>query len=316
MPHADVRRTRKPVPYRVVDRQFDTLIAWATRISPRMTWTITLLAILAVGMVDYVTDPVIWFGPIYLLIVCLPTWTLGPRAGYAAGLICMATSLIANGISDYPISHVGLAWNLAMRVLSVCIIVALVGGFRRSYNREWQRARSDALTGVLNKQAFDECAAACRRAWAVLAYVDLDGFKQINDRLGHAAGDELLRGFAAGVRGNIRATDIFARNGGDEFLLFLPAENETEGYRLANQLHARMNDVLHGMGPLVSCSMGALVLVPEQAGLDGADIDLADRLMYEAKHAGGAAVRIATKGAPGLTGAHRQRHSVPAAAHT
>jgi len=65
--------------------------------------------------------------------------------------------------------------------------------------------------------------------WGILAYVDLDGFKQINDRHGHAAGDEALQAFASGVRDLIRSDDVFARIGGDEFLLFLPVDSEAEG---------------------------------------------------------------------------------------
>src|SRR3546814_738739 len=207
-----------PAKHRVAEQGFDALVAWATRISRRQAWCTTALAVALAAFADHVTGSGIWFGPLYLLIICLPAWALGPRAGVLTGLACAGASIAVNGISIYPIGPVAIAWNMAMRLLCVALIVVLVGGFRRSYDREWQRARSDALTGALSKEAFHEQATAAvrRQKWGVLAYTDLDRFKQINDRHGHAAGDELLRAFAAGVRNNIRAADTVGRIGGDE----------------------------------------------------------------------------------------------------
>lgn len=278
-----------------VERWLDGVIAWATRVSRAQAWGITALAVAAAGLADFATGPGVWFGPLYLLIICLPAWALGWRAAMMVGLACAGVGLAANGLSIYPLGHLAVAWNMAMRILSIGIIVALVGGFRRSYDREWQRARSDGLTGVLNRQAFYEQIAAARACeeWGVLAYVDLDDFKQVNDRHGHAAGDEILRGFVAGVRKNIRAKDIFARIGGDEFLLFLPVKDEAEGYRAACELHARMNGILNSMGP-VGCSVGVLVLDSGATSVEDADVELADRLMYQAKQEG-AGLRIATR---------------------
>ncbi len=280
------------------ERLLDAFIAWSAHVSRAQIWAITALAVALTELADFATGPYLWFGPLYLLIICLPAWALGWRAGFAVGLICAGASLAVNGMSAYPLGHLAVAWNMAMRILSVAIIVVLVGGFRRSYDREWRRARKDGLTGALNKQAFYEETAVVRARgkWGVLAYIDLDDFKQVNDRHGHAAGDETLCAFATGVRGSIRAKDLLARIGGDEFLLFLAVENEAEGYRMATQLHARMNSILNGMTYPIRCSMGALVLEPDPRNVTEADIELADRLMYQAKRTG-VALRIATRNA-------------------
>lgn len=281
---------------RAVERRLDAVIAWATRVSRAQAWGITALAVAATGLADFATGPGVWFGPLYLLIICLPAWALGWRAAMTVGLACAGVGLAANGLSIYPLGHLAVAWNMAMRILSIGIIVALVSGMRRSYDREWRRARSDGLTGVLNKRAFHEQAAAASASqrWGILAYVDLDDFKQINDRHGHAAGDEILRGFAEGVRRNIRAKDVFARIGGDEFLLFVPVEDEAEGYRVAGELHARMNGIPNPVGHALGCSVGVLVLESGATGVEDADVELADRLMYQAKQEG-AGLRIATR---------------------
>ncbi|HEY1145696.1 MAG TPA: GGDEF domain-containing protein [Allosphingosinicella sp.] len=281
------------------EQWLDALIAWATRLSRRRAWTITLLAAAVALSTSHLIGPEVWFGPVYLLIVCLPAWSLGWRAAFVVGFACASTSIALHGLNAYPVGEVAIVWNLAMRLLAVSIIVILVRGFRRSYDREWQRARSDDLTGALSKQAFHEQVAVTRRRgeWGLLAYVDLDGFKQVNDRHGHAAGDEVLRRFARGVSEHIRPTDVFARIGGDEFLLYLSVHDEAKGRILAERLHARMNFVLTLIPHPIRCSTGVLVMEPGPYELSEAEIALADGLMYEAKQHGGAALRIATRAA-------------------
>jgi diguanylate cyclase (GGDEF)-like protein len=258
---------------------------------------VTAAALVVAGLADCATGSALWFGPIYLLIVCMPAWTLGWREAALTSAACVAVSLAANGMEAYPLGHTAIAWNMAMRILAVTIIIVLMSGTRRSHDREWNRARRDALTGLANEQAFyDNAGAAARhRAWGILAYVDLDGFKRINDRHGHAAGDEALQAFASGVRALIRSNDVFARIGGDEFLLFLPVDSEAEGYRLAKTLHLRMNAMQTPFA--LGCSIGALVLNLSKTDVDKAHVGVADRLMYQATNEG-SAIWIRTPGVP------------------
>jgi diguanylate cyclase (GGDEF)-like protein len=108
-----------------------------------------------------------------------------------------------------------------------------------------QRADTDPLTGLLNRNGF--LAAATReraiadrsRTPLTLAVLDLDGFKQINDRLGHAAGDALLSELASAWRESLRAGDILARHGGDEFVFLLPATSESEAGEVLERLRRR-----------------------------------------------------------------------------
>jgi diguanylate cyclase len=107
-----------------------------------------------------------------------------------------------------------------------------------------QRADTDPLTGLLNRNGFLTVAARGRAIAErthhplTLALLDLDGFKQVNDRLGHAAGDRLLADLARGWRERLRAGDILARHGGDEFVLLLPATSSREADAVLERLRS------------------------------------------------------------------------------
>ncbi|OCP17015.1 GGDEF domain-containing protein [Ensifer sp. LC163] len=149
-------------------------------------------------------------------------------------------------------------------------------------------ADTDMLTGVGNRRWF--LSQLPRLGWKddALAVMDLDFFKRVNDRFGHQAGDQVLIAFAELVRANLRATDCFARLGGEEFGLYLPKTNEVqaqaivERLRLATeQLHVRFD----GQRVALSVSIGVVV----GRGVENSWEELfsmADAALYQAKDAG------------------------------
>lgn len=262
------------------------LVAWSLRATPLQAWGASLTAVLAGGLADYVTGPEIWVGPVYLLCICIATWLLGRRQGLLLGAVALCMTLAINGFTAYPLGAVAVAWNMAMRLVALGMMVFLVGAVRRAYEREWQQARRDGLTGLLTRAAFFADAAAAmqkRPAARLLAYVDLDGFKQLNDRLGHIAGDEALCAFAEGMGQALDEGDLLARIGGDEFLIFRTLRSEAETGAAARDLHKMMSEVLSSTVPSVGCSLGAVLLPPHLRRLEDAHVQLADQLMYSAK---------------------------------
>jgi diguanylate cyclase (GGDEF)-like protein len=149
------------------------------------------------------------------------------------------------------------------------------------------------LTGALNRQAFFESmVTAHSRRWSLLAYLDLDGFKKLNDEFGHVAGDESLCAFATRVRKLIRDNDVFARIGGDEFLIYMDVSDEAAAKQVAVRLHLAINGVSGDAQRRIRCSIGVLILPPGMRELD-TGVRLADQLMYDAKQRGGS-IAVAT----------------------
>lgn len=153
-------------------------------------------------------------------------------------------------------------------------------------------ARCDPLTGLLNRlglrEAFETLAGARNGQSVVVHALDLDGFKGVNDRLGHLAGDQLLAVIADRIQAHIPAGMIAARTGGDEFVV-IHLGDETSAKRLARRLHDELTRPCDlGLADPVSVglSLGYAVGNVPGAGMDGL-IQKADARSYAVKRAGG-----------------------------
>jgi diguanylate cyclase (GGDEF)-like protein len=160
-------------------------------------------------------------------------------------------------------------------------------------------ALREPMTGAFNrdglaKQGGELLAAAGRYSSPfAVAYMDLDHFKELNDSLGHDAGDAALRAFAAVVRGAARPTDVFARVGGDEFVLVMgdcPEATAVEIVRKIIETFAATGAprAAEGGGPATTASVGLLCVTGRAQAMPFEPLlAAADKLMYRAKGAGG-----------------------------
>ncbi|HUN91723.1 MAG TPA: GGDEF domain-containing protein [Burkholderiaceae bacterium] len=151
----------------------------------------------------------------------------------------------------------------------------------------------DPLTHALNRRGLDEAysveaARATRHETPLmLVMLDIDDFKALNDRLGHVAGDQGLVHFATGLRAGLRATDIIARSGGEEFALLLPATDIDEAVALADRLvrACAATPFAYESAPIVmTCSAGVAPWAPGDTL--AALMKRADAALYEAKRQG------------------------------
>jgi diguanylate cyclase (GGDEF)-like protein len=180
--------------------------------------------------------------------------------------------------------------------MSTAVAFALFGYIMgRHADRLAALSETDPLTGLFNaRRLFDSLAAELVRAKRdreplSLLLVDLDGLKSINDRHGHAAGDEAIRGLAGAIRSQLRETDIGARWGGDEFAVLAPGTSERAASALGERIRAMIPEA--GTPWPLSGSVGVATVDPGSDG-DGDAVDAAtlmraaDAALYEAKRRG------------------------------
>jgi diguanylate cyclase (GGDEF)-like protein/PAS domain S-box-containing protein len=164
---------------------------------------------------------------------------------------------------------------------------------RRRYEERLRHlADHDPLTGLLNRRRFHEAIAAhrqrCERYGAdgAIVLIDLDGFKDVNDTLGHSAGDDHLRAIAATLLDRVRTTDVLARLGGDEFAVLLTSATSEDAAALAAELVSRVAatepDGQHVDSPHVSATAGIAMFAGEKLELRDVLAE-ADVALYEAK---------------------------------
>ena len=157
-------------------------------------------------------------------------------------------------------------------------------------------ANHDGLTGLYNWRAFYEYAgqmlktAHRRQESATLLMLDLDHFKQVNDRFGHAEGDRVLQAVAATLKATARENDIVARHGGEEFVVAALGLNETESLVAAERLRAAVASI-EGLKTRITTSVGIATLAPQRQKHETRRaltelLDQADQALYAAKRNG------------------------------
>lgn len=166
-------------------------------------------------------------------------------------------------------------------------------GYREHLEEQRQKALIDPLTGLPNRAAWGERLEQEISQWQqhgntlLLAILDLDHFKRINDNYGHLAGDKVLKIIASVLRKRLRATDFIARFGGEEFVLLLPATVPAAGLKLLEHLRVSIEACpfhFKGEPVTITLSMGWTAFRPGEHS----DVVLkrADQALYRAKHAG------------------------------
>jgi len=154
-------------------------------------------------------------------------------------------------------------------------------------------AQQDPLTGLLNRSVFYErmelaLEGVGRLGSVALMFIDLDGFKQVNDRYGHDVGDALLKEVAYRLRQSLRKVDILARVGGDEFNILLTNVDAIRNIvTVANKILASLSETFHlqNRSLHISCSIGIAVAQDADSAITSL-IKQADTALYKAKHAG------------------------------
>jgi diguanylate cyclase (GGDEF)-like protein len=260
--------------------------------SPVTVITVSLFMLALLGWIDYLTGDYSLI-VLYLIPVSLVAWFVTWPSGVLFCILSLVTRFIADqASSSFSLNNAALHyWNLFVEFLFLLIMSLLFSALRRNLDSEKTRASTDPLTGALNRRAFFDIAEyelnrSQRYEHAItMAYIDLDNFKQVNDRLGHAVGDNLLITVTKTIASNIRSTDILSRFGGDEFVILLPETPADAAATFLEKIQFQLNQAMSARDWPVSFSIGAITYPKSPPGVDEV-IKKADTLMYEVKRSG------------------------------
>ena len=235
------------------------------------------------------------------VLMFLPVIVTGCVWGFRIGLLA---GLFALAVVAYPFHQMSQKQSFLTTVLSdlgpgtvVAIIIGGTVGYLRDLRLELyaqhqqllQRSQQDGLTELLNRSAFEAklTEVLAESSTVAVLFIDVDGFKTVNDTYGHAVGDEVLRYAAMRLRRRVRRDDLVARLGGDEFVVALPGMEAGNVARIAEGIldafttSFNVQEESLRIGSSIGVSM-----YPEDAHDIDTLVKLADQAMYEVKQSG------------------------------
>jgi diguanylate cyclase (GGDEF)-like protein len=260
--------------------------------SGSLFWIITgYVAIFCIGIVDTLMGSEISFSLFYLIPIILVTWFSGKYQGFIICVIGAAVWFTADVLAGHSYSLPIIPyWNALVR-LGFFVVVTMLIPALKALEREKGIARTDHLTGAGNRRHFFEVAQTeidrsqrYKRPFTI-AYMDLDGFKTVNDQWGHITGDKILCAVVNRIKRHVRKTDIIARLGGDEFVILLPETNQDAAKIAIPKIQNILIDEMRRNDWPVSFSIGVLTCLEAKITPDEL-IKRADNLMYAVKKNG------------------------------
>ncbi len=250
-----------------------------------------LIALL--GITDYwftsfhITFIVFYLAPIFII-----AWFGGWRLGLASAILCSIVNLAID--LSFPAEFIQpgeIYFNSTAAIVVYLVAARVIAALHAAMAHEKELARTDYVTGAANRRAFFEALdlelyrARRRTRPLTIIMLDLDDFKGVNDQLGHAAGDALLKAAVDTLRQVVRVTDLVARLGGDEFAILLPETAADAAQKVVLRLQKDLAETMRHSSWPVTFSMGLATFNRPPESPDSAMKD-ADDLMYQAKRNG------------------------------
>ena len=261
------------------------------------SWLLVASIELACILLDYWTGPLITLLPLYLANIALAAWLLSRWWVIAIVTIAVVARAWIFQQQDVPVAFLLSLIDAISNVLVFVFVVYLVEMLKQTLKELAEIAGTDHLTQVKNRKSFYELGAAeIARSYRhqipfTIAFIDLDNFKQVNDNVGHAMGDQVLATVASTIKLNLRDGDILGRLGGDEFVVLLHHTNSQQAQMFVERVRGHLHQAVSPLDSKVDFSMGAVT----NASCNPLTLDellkVADKAMYEIKHSGKGAIR-------------------------
>jgi len=260
--------------------------------SKGLIFTIGAFLTVAIGVLDYYTGYELGLSLFYLVPLFVISWLIGRLAGILIAIIAAGSWSGAHILAGMKYTEPFMAyWNFGLRLGLFLIISIMASRLKTALGKEKILAKKDSLTDIANWQFFYDIAKReidrskrYSRPFTT-AYIDCDNFKNLNDTKGHKAGDDLLKSVAKAIEGNIRAIDMVARVGGDEFIVLFP-ETDVEGARVViNRLNHILVDNAKKNKWEITYTIGVATFTTPPESVDEM-VSKADNVMYLAKKEG------------------------------
>jgi diguanylate cyclase (GGDEF)-like protein len=258
----------------------------------KLILNLSLLAVILISILDFITGTEITFSFIYIAPITLTAWVIGRREGIFLSVTSALTWTLANHLFNRAVIGLFVSyWNAGAHLGFFLIVTLLVSELRQLLEKEKTLARTDFLTGALNRRAFNEVAnlellrSIRNQRPLTLIYMDLDDFKAINDLQGHDAGDALLKLVVETLSHNLRPFDSVGRLGGDEFAILMPETSHQAAKRAAPRLQSLLLGKMKEKGYPVTFSIGAPTHLSPPGNIDQM-LKMTDALLYRVKQNG------------------------------
>ena len=271
----------------------------STRYQKPLLLTAALGLIVLIGWLRFLTGPEFAFSFLYLIPIVTITWMSNRGWGIAISAASAFSWLLVDlGMVDrFSRAYIPLV-NESFRFTVFLFIVFMIAKVKGMLEIQKELAMMDPLTGIANRRAFSQLAMVeidrsrrYRLPFSIMV-IDVDDFKPINDQFGHHTGDRLLITVVETIKQHLRAIDIIARFGGDEFVVLLANTSETAADTVARKLQRQLLEKMKNKHWAVTFSIGMATyhMIPDSVE---ETIRAADALMYEVKHNGKNDVRHA-----------------------
>ena len=244
------------------------------------------------GYIDYVTGFELSFSFFYLIPVTMIAWAVGRNAGLNISVLSASVWLISNLLSGQSFSNefIGV-WNTLLRFGFYSVVTILLADLRHALEEEHILANTDPLTGAMNRRSFNEItekkmiSSEIQNHPYTMVYIDIDNFKMVNDTLGHAVGDLVLKTVVDTIQAQIRSTDFLARIGGDEFAILLTDIDQEHAKSIVERVQSSLLEKMKVDDWDITFSIGVMTVLTMPESADRL-LSLTDALMYNVKGKG------------------------------
>ncbi|MCS6792456.1 MAG: GGDEF domain-containing protein [Oscillatoriaceae bacterium SKW80] len=240
-----------------------------------------LVLVSILGYIDLMALPAIALSVFYLIPIFQSTWFVGKQAGFFTAFVSAITFYFANSS----------IWNSGQNFIFFATFVYLLDYIKKLRIEKQKMAKTDFLTGLANSSLFFEFAdleikrASRFKYQLTIAYIDIDNFKLVNEKLGYQIGNLLLNEVATTLKATLRMTDVIARLGGDEFAILLSETGYDPAKIVLNRVQSKLSEAVAAQDWNVTFSIAAVTFIKPPNSVEEM-IERANNLMYFIKHNG------------------------------